>query len=197
MLVETLWKKWTGGLGQIALLKELDKTKTFQRERSYLLIHDTTVHIAAVKNAWKLILKVAHFVAFIYLYYAQICNFLWSFCFANQRDLLRNPLFSFRFENNIPVGKVAVAVRENVWEQCWDRRTQSEYFYRLSMSFVKLPTAEACKLKRVKFFTADMAFRMFQHRSSEVINGYNMKKKILRTEIKRFNSYVQCGHTWY
>ena len=45
------------------------------------------------------------------------------------------------------------------------------------MSFVKLPTAEACKLKRVKFFTADMAFRMFQHRSSEVINGYNMKKK--------------------
>lgn len=48
------------------MLKELDKTKTFQRERSYLLIHDTTVHIAAVKNAWKLILKVAHFVAFIY-----------------------------------------------------------------------------------------------------------------------------------
>ena len=36
-------------------------------------------------------------------------------------------LFSFRFENNIPAGKVAVAVavRENVWEQCWDRRTQS------------------------------------------------------------------------
>ena len=93
MLVETLWKKWTGGLGQIALLKELDKTKTFQRERSYLLIHDTTVHIAAVKNAWKLILKVAHFVAFIYLYYAQICNFLWSFCFANQRDLLKNPSY--------------------------------------------------------------------------------------------------------
>ena len=25
MLVETLWKKWTGGLGQIALWKELDK----------------------------------------------------------------------------------------------------------------------------------------------------------------------------
>ena len=85
-------KSEPGGLGQIALLKELDKTKTFQRERSYLLIHDTTVHIAAVKNAWKLILKVAHFVAFIYLYYAQICNFLWSFCFANQRDLLKNPL---------------------------------------------------------------------------------------------------------
>lgn len=40
MLVETLWKKWTRGLAQIAFLKELDKTKTFQRERSYLLIHE-------------------------------------------------------------------------------------------------------------------------------------------------------------
>ena len=66
MLVETLWNKWTGGLGQIAFLNKLDKAKTFQR-RSYLLIHDTTVHIAAVKNAWKLILKVAHFVALFIL----------------------------------------------------------------------------------------------------------------------------------
>ena len=59
-------KKVNRGVRTDAFLNKLDKTKTFQR-RFYLLIHDTTVHIAAVKNAWKLILKVAHFVALFIL----------------------------------------------------------------------------------------------------------------------------------